>query len=66
MSILYDNKDVKKFLKAWGIDMSLVKEVTIHIPENDVVTVTVEKLTMADPNKLQEIMTEEYYLMKRE
>jgi len=65
MEILYDNKEVKEFLKAWGIDMELMRSVTIHISKDHVAIVTVEKLTQADPQKLQDTMIEKYYLMKK-
>ena len=64
MAILYDNEDVKAFLKVWGIDMKLMRAVTIHIPKDDIVTVTVELLTDVDSKKLQDTMIEEYALTK--
>ena len=64
MAILVGNYEVLKFLKAWGIDIRRTKEVTIRIPLNDIVTVTVEYIPDVNVDELNETMTKEYALVE--
>ena len=59
-----DNPEILKFLKAWGIDIKKVIEVTINIPKDDIVTAKVTFLVDIDPNELQETMSKEYALIE--
>ena len=55
---------ILKFLKAWGIDIRKVIDVTINLPKDDIVTAKVTYLIDIDPNELQETMSKEYALIE--
>ncbi len=64
MAVLYDNEDVKAFLRHWGIDTEKMLEVVIKIPADDLVTVTIKSLKDVDSKELKDAMIEEYALVK--
>ena len=64
MAILTGNYEVLEFLKAWGIDIQKTRNITIHIPLNDIVTVDVESLVDVDVDELNETMTKRFALVE--
>ncbi len=64
MNKLAGNYEVLKFLKAWGIDIRNVIDVTIRIPKDDIVTAKVTFLIDVDVNELQEVMTTDYAIIE--
>ena len=64
MNKLTGNYEVLKFLKAWGIDIRNVIDVTIRIPKDDIVTAKVTFLIDVDVNELQEVMTTDYAIIE--
>ena len=64
MAILTGNYEVLEFLKAWGIDIRKTRNITIHIPLNDIVTVDVEFLVDVDVDELNETMTKRFALVE--
>ena len=64
MAILTGNYEVLEFLKAWGIDIQKTRNITIHIPLNDIVTVDVESLVDVDVDRLNETMTKRFALVE--
>ena len=64
MNKLAGNYEVLKFLKAWGIDIRNVIDVTIQIPKDDIVTAKVTFLIDVDVNELQEVMTTDYAIIE--
>ena len=56
--------ELNRLLEVWGIDIRKLRCVTIKIPFDDIVTITVEYIPDLDPEELTKTMSKEYAIVE--